>query len=359
MKIPKMNSINLAIGLTIIIILWLLSGIFSSDDGQEKAKSVVDSQVHSLIKVQVRSDNTQDHAHVIRLYGQTQADRDVDIKSETSGRIEEVLIEKGALVKAGDIIARIAMDDRDQRLKSAKALVRQRQLEFDASRELSQKSFRSQTKLAESEALMYAAKADLDSIRLDVSHTEITAPFDGKLEDKKIEVGDYVTSGTLLARIVDLSPINVSAAVSENDIAQIHDGQPAFALLSDGRKIEGIVRFVAQTSSNMTRTFKIEIEGENPDNAIVAGLTAEVHLQIGTQQALRLSPAVLTLSDEGVIGVKTVDETDTVQFNPITLLEDTPDGIWVSGLPQKTRLITRGQEYVHAGQKVIPVEGDK
>lgn len=358
MTLPKNKSITISISIAVIISLWLISGIFSSNDDIEAPKSVVDNTQHSLVKVQVQSRTAEEHANVIRLYGQTQADRDVEIKAETSGRIKEILVEKGAFVKTGDVIARVTMDDRQRRLKSAQALVRQRQLEFEASRKLSKKSFRSQTKLAESEAFLHAARAELESIRLDISHTEIKAPFDGKLEGKNIEVGDYVTSGTLLARIVDLSPIVVTADISENDISKIHDGQPAHAILSNGRTLEGIVRFVAQTSSNTTRTFKIEIEAENPSNVIVAGLTAQVRLQVGSEQAFRLSPAVLTLSDAGVVGVKSVDAQDIVQFHPVTLLEDTPAGLWVSGLPQTTRLITRGQEYVSVGQKVMPIKAN-
>jgi len=355
MTLPQNKSITIAISIAVVIFLWLLSGIFSSDEVTVPPKSVVDNTQQKLVKVQVQSQTAQDHANVIHLYGQTMADRDVEIKSETSGRIKEVLIEKGAPVKAGDVIAQITMDDRQRRLKSAQALVRQRQLEFEASRKLSQKSFRSQTKLAESEALLHAARAELESMRLDISHTKIKAPFDGKLEDKYIEVGDYVTSGTLLARIVDLSPIVVSVDVSENDISKIHDAQPAHALVNNGREINGIVRFVAQTSSSSTRTYKIELEGNNPNNAITAGLTAQVRLQVGTEQAFLLSPAVLTLSDAGIVGVKTVDGEDLVQFHAISLLEDTPDGLWVSGLPHTIRLITRGQEYVSVGQKVMPI----
>jgi len=315
--------------------------------------------VQAAVKVQIESLKAQDHANVIQLYGKTQADREVEIKAETSGRIEQVLIEKGARVTKGDIIARIAIDDRNRRLKSTQALVRQRQLEFEASRKLSKKSFRSQTKLAEAEALLHAARADLESARLDITHTEIKAPFDGQLEDKSIEVGDYVTQGTLLARIIDLSTIVVGVDISENNISKIKDGQPASAFLANGYRIDGIVRYVASTSNNTTRTYRIEIEGENPNNQISSGLTTQVRLNVGSQPAYKLSPAIWTLSDKGEVGVKTVDGANLVQFHNVGLLEDTPDGIWVSGLPQSARIITRGQEYVKPGQEVIAIEGNQ
>lgn len=356
MKLPKNKSVTIAIAISVVISLWLLSGLFSSNDDIASTKNTTSLGSNNLVKVQTQTQDAQDHVNIIRLYGHTAPDRDVEIKAETSGHIAEVLIEKGTYLHKGDVIARIAMDDRTSQLKSAQALLKQRQLEFEASRKLSQKSFRSQTKLAEAEALLQSAKANLETRRLDVSNTQIKAPFDGKLEERAIEVGDYVTSGTLLARIIDLSPIVVNVDISENDISKIRDGQPALALLNDGREINGIVRFVAQTSSTATRTYKIEIEGENPNNSIPSGLTAQVSLKIGTQKAFRLSPAILTLSDAGIVGVKSVDSQDIVRFHPIELLEDTPEGIWVSGLPKQIRIITRGQEYVSIGQTVKPIE---
>ncbi len=355
--LPKNKSILIAVGIAVVCALWLLSGIFKSEE-VVTAKSVTADQKESVVKVQVSSQEAHDHAKVITLYGQTKADRSVEMKAQTTGRIVEILVEKGADVKAGDVIARIAMDDRSERLKGAMALVEQRRLEYEASRKLSKKSYRSQTSLAEADALLNEARASLKSIRIDIEHTSITAPFDGKLEERNIEVGDYVTSGTSVAKLVDLSPIIVTANVSEADITLIKDGLPARAIVNNSDQIDGIIRYVSASSDSTTRTYAIELEGNNPNNNIPAGLTAQLYLKVGSQKSYLVSPSILTLSDKGVIGIKTVDENDKVIFNPVVLLEDTHDGIWISGLPKIARIITRGQEYVTAGQSVIPVEAE-
>ncbi|WP_417797474.1 efflux RND transporter periplasmic adaptor subunit [Terasakiella pusilla] len=358
MKLPQNKSVLIAISIALVITIWLLSGVFSPKEAKV-GHSVSEDNIQKEVTVLVENQTAHDHADVIRLYGHTQSDREVEIKAETEGNISEVLVEKGTFVKQGDIIARINIDDRQRTLQSAQALVRQRQLEFEASRKLSQKSFRSQTKLAEAEALLNAAQAQLESARLDLEQTNIKAPFDGKLESRTVEVGDYVSKGSLIAKVVDLSPIVIQVEISENKISKIQDGQPAQALLNDGRTVHGIVRFVASTSDSSTRTYKIEIEGENPNNEISAGLTTQVRLEVGSQKAYRVSPAILTLSDEGVVGVKTVDNNNIVVFHPVNLLDDTPEGIWVSGLPDTARIILRGQEYVSAGQTVTTVTKDQ
>ncbi|SCA57710.1 putative RND family efflux transporter MFP subunit [Candidatus Terasakiella magnetica] len=357
MTLPKNKSILIALVIAAAITLWLLSGIFKSDE-PVVSQSVISNQEQKLVKVLIATKKAVEHANVITIYGQTDANRTVELKAQTSGQIKEVLIEKGSLVKKGDIIARLKMDDRQRRLKSAQSSVRHRQLEFEASRKLSQKSYRSQTKLAEAESLLHAAKAELKIAELDIQHIALRAPFDGKLEDKTIEVGNYVGVGDMVAKFIDLSPIIITAEVPENAISTVKEGQIASAVLTDGRTIDGIIRFVASTSDKTTRTYRVEMEAENPQHDIPVGQTAKLRLKVGTHAAYLLSPSILTLSDQGVIGVKTLNETDEVQFNPVQLLEDTQDGVWVSGLAQSARIILRGQEYVKAGQKVIAMEED-
>ena len=80
-----------------------------------------------------------------------------------------------------------------------------------------------------------------------------------------------------------------------------------------------------------------------------------MRLNTGKVKAHYLSPAVLTLSDRGVIGVKTVNAANKVEFFPVRIIADTPDGIWLTGLPETTTLITVGQEFVLTGQSVEPV----
>lgn len=73
------------------------------------------------------------------------------------------------------------------------------------------------------------------------------------------------------------------------------------------------------------------------------------------KRAYKISPSILSLADNGQIGVKIVDENDRVQFKPVALLKDTPEHLWITGLPPSVRIITVGQEFVLSGQKVKPV----
>ena len=68
--------------------------------------------------------------------------------------------------------------------------------------------------------------------------------------------------------------------------------------------------------------------------------------------AHRVSPSLFTLNDAGALGLRTIDRENRVEFHPVAILEDSPDGAWVTGLPERARLITVGHEFVTEGQIV-------
>ena len=80
-------------------------------------------------------------------------------------------------------------------------------------------------------------------------------------------------------------------------------------------------------------------------------------MQINTNKILatKIAPSIMLLSDAGSLGVRVVDNAAVVKFIPIKILEDTQDGIWVSGIQNSSNLIVRGQGYVENGQQVIPI----
>ena len=105
-------------------------------------------------------------------------------------------------------------------------------------------------------------------------------------------------------------------------------------------------------------TDKAVVEVEAGADGILAGITAQVGdvVPVGQTMAHRLSPALLSLADDGTVGVKLVSEDGIVSFAPVSLVGNTPDGaVFVTGLPERVTVISVGQDYVGAGQKVKAV----
>lgn len=290
----------------------------------------------------------------VTVRGKTEALRRVDIKAETDARIIKTYVERGQQIKKGAVIARFAVKDRKARLAEAEALVRQRQIEYNAASSLNKKGFSSNTKLASAQALLDSAHAQVKSMKIRLEDLVLRAPFDGVIEDRQGEVGDYLKVGNVVATIVDEDPFLVTAQISELDVGKIAVGDPGIATLVTGETIEGKIRFIGKTADAATRTFRVELEVRNKDYALRDGMTSKITFSTKTVMAHFMSAAYLTLNEAGILGVRTVNDENRVRFYPVKVFADNADGVWVGGLPEIAGVITVGQDFVRHGDLVAP-----
>ena len=352
------TSVWIAVGLAALATGWVASGMVGDDPVQPETQRVaaeVDT-VEAAFAVRTRLSDSQLHRKTLLVRGRTEAERIVNIKTETEGQIVELPVEEGAIVEGGQVVAQIDPRERPASLQEAEALLEQKRLELEAARTLRSKGFRAETQLAAAQAEYDAAQAAVRRMEIEIGMLTVEAPFGGFFEERYVELGDYVEPGDNVGQIIDLDPIIIVAAISENDIGEMEVGVDARARLANGRDVVGVVRFIGANADPQTRTFRAEIEVANPDRLISAGMTAEISIPLETVSAHYISPAILTLSDDGAIGVMRVDEQSRARFTEIEIVEDEKDGIWVSGLPSEVTLIVVGQEFISDGQKVRAVE---
>ena len=356
------RSYILAALFAIIVVGWVASGQFGGESEAEEQEVTEASAANTTtaksdepisVRVSQRTAETQIRNLVLR--GRTEVNRWVDIKAETKGRVTEVVAKEGARVARGDVVVKLAMEDRAEKLAEAEARVRQRQIEFDAAKSLRQKGFRAEIKTAESAAQLEAAIAYVAQIAVDIDHTEISAPFAGVIDTRNVELGDFVEPGDVIARVVDEDPYLVVGQVSELDIDLLEIGDSGVARLASGETVKGKIRYIATIADPTTRTFRVELEVPNRARTLRGGVTTEIRIPVESVQAHFLSPALLTLDDSGILGVRTVNADATVEFNPVNVFATQTDGIWVTGLPAAVTIITVGQEFVRHGEVVVPV----
>ena len=115
-----------------------------------------------------------------------------------------------------------------------------------------------------------------------------------------------MSSGAEVGRLVDITPLTVAIQVPQQSLTRISVGQSATVLFITGEERVGTVTFVGTSAASETRTFLAEIEVENTDRAIPAGISAEVVIPTGEATAHFLSPSIVSLNTEGTLGVKTV-----------------------------------------------------
>jgi multidrug efflux system membrane fusion protein len=151
--------------------------------------------------------------------------------------------------------------------------------------------------------------------------------------------------------VIQLDPIRLVGFVPETDVNRVAPGAEAGARLANGETVRGRVVFVGRSADPTTRTFRVEIEVANPDLAIRDGQTAEILIAAAGARGHLLPASALTLDDAGRLGVRSAAE-GVVAFHPVSILRDTPEGVWLTGLPETLDVIVLGQEYVVEGSQV-------
>ena len=280
--------------LTLILAIgWMLSGILSDQEFEAKTKTTLET----ISSVTVLNSTALDKAKKIKVSGTTEADRLIKIRAEASGTVVSRPVKQGQFVKKDQLICQL----------------------YNAGRS---------------------------------SYPKVNAPFDGYLETFSVKEGDYLNTGAVCATIIDPDPMRLIGEVSEKEINFVKVGAKAGAELISGKKVEGVVSFVSTSANKGTRSFRVEIDVKNSDRSIRDGVSAQIEIEGDTILAHRISPSILMLGEAGELGIRTVNEENQVEFKKIEILEDSMDGIWISGLPRNIRIITIGQEYVFQGQIV-------
>jgi multidrug efflux system membrane fusion protein len=245
--------------------------------------------------------------------------------------------------------------ERSAMVEEAEAALQMREIESAAARKLGEKGFQSETKVAEAKANLEGAQAVLARARLELEHTGILAPFAGVLDERPVEIGDFVDVGDPVATVIEQDPFLITAEVAESEIGHLAVGMPGSARLVTGRVVEGRVRYLAAQSDPATRTFTVELEVANPDGRFAAGVSAELRIGFERPLAHRVPASLLVLSDGGALGVMAVDDREEVVFYATDVVRAEADAVWLAGLPEQVRLITVGQGFVRAGDQVHAV----
>lgn len=351
-----------AFSVLILVALWMLSGQFGNDAKTNDAKmDVTEAQrpeevSKKLQSVRFETSLSEEIASDILINGQTKSSKFVNIVPKISGQITEIFVDEGNPLLKGQVILKIETNDLQARVNKDRELVNQKNIEYNAAKELKAKGFGSNTKFALARAELESARANLKISEINLRNREIKAPFAGFLEKLDVEVGSYINTGQNIGQIVDLNPISVIGFVNEKDIRKIKKGGAGFVTVIKDKEVQGEIIYISAMAENTTRTFKIEISIDNPDLTIVDGLTTKLRIPTTSVKAHKISPAILGLDDIGNVGLKLLDGENKVKFYPVEIIKDEADFMYVSGIPDSSKIITVGQEFVIDGQEVKPQE---
>lgn len=287
----------------------------------------------------------------VPLRGRTKAKNVTTITPETSGVVTAVNVTKGQSVKAGDLICTLEEGTRAAAVAQAEAGLAQAQNAFDSNKALREKGLAAANTGIAAEAALRQAQTGFDQAKQEYDRAKVVTKVAGVVQDPVATVGSVLSPGQPCATVVELDPMLFVANVPEARIARAELGLPAKVETVTGQTVEGKVSYIASLADEATRSFPVEIEIPNADGKVLSGVTATAMVTMGTVPAHLLPQSVLTLNDEGTLGIRSVKD-GVVEFYPVTIISDSRQGVWVTGLPPSVDVITMGQEYVVPGQKV-------
>lgn len=349
-----------AASIAVVAALWLASGALSDDTAADTSPAThKNDQPPEPVEVQVRVSQAESITRTANIAGRTAPVRSVTLQARSAGQVSEVAVERGDHVAEGKVIVRLAKEDLGARLAQAQATLEQRRLQYKAARQMAEKGYQTAVGVATARANLKSARAAVATIQTQIDHTVIRAPFSGVLETLPVEEGDYLGVGDDVGRVIQQDPFIVWGNVSEDIVPYLNEGQPGTATLITGETRSGTVRFVASVADKNTRTYRVELRLDNPDGKLIAGSSAELHLPLETVYAHRVEPSILSLNQEGVFGIKSVQDDGTVRFDGAEVVRNKNGYIWLTGLPNTLRIITLGQGFVSAGDTVdVVVESE-
>ena len=343
-----------AIGITVLLAVWMLSGIGQDPVTEETSTN---STAHRLNKVQVMPSQARQVQRLVRVQGQVEAKRVISLKAEVDGKVIALPVEEGDNSKQGQLLVQLAADARPAQVAEMKARVAQRESELKAAEKLRERGLGSENDVIRQQAEFMAAEAALDQAELQLKNTHIYAPFDAVANRLEVELGDYVEKGQVVAQLVDDSKLVVAGQVPQHSVGNLALGQAVLVEIQTSRnsaieQLVGQLEYVSATANTQTRSYTAEVHIDNQQQRRLIGLSATLLMPLETLSGHWVPSSALGLASDGGLQVKVVDAASTVNTLPVDLIRTGQDGFWLAGLPESAQIITLGQDFVSSGEEV-------
>jgi multidrug efflux system membrane fusion protein len=234
--------------------------------------------------------------NLLTAVGDLAAVHQVNVTSDVNGRITDIMFTAGASVKAGSPLVQLfdAPDQGD--LANFKAQATMAQLSLDRAKQLAARQFGPQATVDSAQSAFDQANAGIAKTEAIISQKLVRAPFDGELGVRHVEVGQFLTAGTQIVSLTDLSELYANFTVTEKDSGNLKVGQTVRVAVDayPGRKFEGKITTIEPQISTDTRNIRVQATIANPDHILKPGMFAT------TTVVLPDKPPVVTVPETAV-----------------------------------------------------------
>ena len=234
--------------------------------------------------------------NLLTAVGDLAAVHQVNVTSDLNGRITEIMFTAGAAVKEGTPLVQLFDGPEQADLNSFKAQATMAQLSLERAKQLASRQFSPQATVDQAQSSFDQANAGIAKTQAIISQKQVRAPFDGELGVRKVEVGQYLTAGTQIVSLTDLSVLFANFTVTEKDSGALKVGQTVRIAVDayPGRKFEGKITTIEPQIATDTRNIRVQATIANPERILKPGMFAT------TTVVLPDKPPVVTVPETAI-----------------------------------------------------------
>lgn len=285
------------------------------------------------------------------------ADQDVELRSETSGKITGIYFKEGKAVKKGTLLLKISDIELQAQLAKAQASLALVQGQEKRQNALLQKDVVNQEEYDITSRNLLAAQADVQLISAQIAKTEIYAPFDGVIGLRSVDQGDYITAGAKIANIVSLRPLTIEFAIPQRFAGKIEAGaELTFTIESSAREYAAVVCAVEPKIDESTRTFSLRATCVDPDKSVIPGAFCRVIMVARKNEQALTVPSQALVADANGYNVYIVNRS-IAQMRPVLIgIRDEQNVEIIKGVSEGDSVIVSGILSIRPG---APVDAQK
>ncbi|RVU00124.1 efflux RND transporter periplasmic adaptor subunit [Mucilaginibacter limnophilus] len=286
--------------------------------------------------------------------------RNIEIRAQEKGYLQNIYVDEGQYVKAGQVLFRIMPKLYEAEVAKSQAEVKAAEIELQNTKALADKNIVSKNELAMAHAKLDQAKAETNLAKLHLSFTEVRAPFDGIIDRIPLKLGSLVDEGELLTSLSDNSNVYAYFNVSEpeyldyeTNVKDRGDGKVRLLLANNQPlKYKGDVETVESEFDNETGNIAFRAKFPNPDKLLRNGETGKVQMTVPLKNAV-IIPQKATYELQDKIYVFVVDKDNKVHSRNIVVSHEMPDLYVVgSGITVNDKILLEGVQKVRDDDKI-------
>lgn len=260
---------------------WVLVGNKKKID----EKNVVVDRSKIPVAVAVEKATTTQFSGAMEFVGSLEMDADANVVVSAPGKIKTLNVSKGMFVRKGQILGNVESDQLYLKLKALNLTVDKLEVDLNRVRTLVEGNAAPSTNLKDLEYNLASTQIQIEQVKQQIADNNILAPISGQVTDKMMEAGEFANPGAPIAKIVDVSTLNVAVFVNEKHIYKLGNGQSATisADVIPGESFTGKVKYISPVGDE-NHNYRVEVELDAAGTKVLRAGTY-VKVGLGSTQA--------------------------------------------------------------------------